>query len=95
MPLFGLGTYSLRGEAGVQAVLWALELGYRLIDTASFYDNEPEIGKAIKSCAVPREELFITTKVWFTEQGYANTLKAFNRSLNRLAIDYVDLYLVH
>ena len=95
MPLFGLGTYALRGEPGIQAVLWALEIGYRLIDTASFYDNETEIGKAIKRCNVPREELFITTKVWYTEQGYDNTLKAFNRSLNRLDIDYVDLYLVH
>jgi diketogulonate reductase-like aldo/keto reductase len=95
MPLFGLGTYDLRGERGIQAAMWALEIGYRLIDTASFYNNEIEMGKAIKKSNIPREEIFITSKVWNTEQGYDNALKAFDRSLNRLDTDYIDLYLVH
>lgn len=95
MPSFGLGTYALRGDQGIQAIMWAIEIGYRLIDTASFYGNEVEVGKAIRRSEIPREEIFITTKIWNTEQGYDNALKAFNRSINRLDVDYIDLYLVH
>ncbi|MBD3255506.1 MAG: aldo/keto reductase, partial [Candidatus Lokiarchaeota archaeon] len=78
-----------------KSVKWALNAGYRLIDTASFYKNEKEVGKAIKDSDVPREEIFITTKVWDTEQGYDNTIEAYKNSLNRINIDYLDLYLIH
>ena len=70
MPILGLGTWTLRGSWASKAVLWALELGYRLIDTASFYGNEQKIGEALKMSAIPREDIFITTKVWNSDQGY-------------------------
>ncbi|MFX1280877.1 MAG: aldo/keto reductase [Promethearchaeota archaeon] len=95
MPIFGLGTWALKGKDAYNAILWALEIGYRLIDTASFYGNEKEIGNALKVTKVPRDEIFITTKVWNNEQGYGNTLKAFGRSLERLKLKYIDLYLIH
>ena len=96
MPAFGLGVY--KGEEGEQieeTIQHALDLGYRLIDTASFYNNEEGVGQAIRNSSIPREELFITTKVWNSEQGYENTLKAFEESMERLGLDYLDLYLVH
>ncbi|WP_079507782.1 aldo/keto reductase [Mesobacillus jeotgali] len=96
MPVFGLGVYKV--EEGVQieeTIQSALDLGYRLIDTASFYNNEEGVGRAIRNSNIPREELFITTKVWNSEQGYDNTLRAFNRSMDRLGLEYLDLYLVH
>lgn len=83
------------GKEVVEAVKSAIELGYRHIDTASFYGNEEGVGKAIKESDIPREDLFITTKVWNDEQGYENTLEAFDRSLNKLGLDYIDLYLIH
>lgn len=96
MPWVGLGVYKAEdGDEVIQAIKWAIDAGYRSIDTASLYENEAGVGQAISESHVPREELFITTKVWNTDQGYESTLAAFNASLERLALDYVDLYLVH
>ena len=95
MPLFGLGTWALNGRAGYQAILWALEAGYRLLDTAEIYGNEKEVGLAIKDSGIPREEIFITTKVFNTSQGFENTLNAFEESLRKLNVSYIDLYLIH
>lgn len=96
MPMFGLGTFKTPpGETTEQSVRWALKAGYRKIDTASFYENEEGVGKGIKSSGVPREEIFITTKVWPTDMGYESTLEAFDRSRKKLDIDVLDLYLVH
>lgn len=96
MPQFGLGVYKV--DKGLQienTVKDAINIGYRLIDTAAFYENEEGVGKAIKESGVPREELFITTKVWNTDQGYDQTLNAFDNSLKKLGLDYIDLYLIH
>lgn len=96
MPWFGLGVYQAKeGEEVINAVKWALEHGYRSIDTAAIYKNEEGVGMAIKQSGVPREEIFLTTKVWNRDQGYENTLKAFDESLKKLGTDYVDLYLIH
>ena len=95
IPILGLGTWTLRGKRAYQAVTWALEIGYKLIDTASFYGNEEDIGKAISDSKIDRDEIFITTKVWNDEQGYDDTLKAIDRSLKRLKLNHVDLYLIH
>jgi len=96
MPRLGLGTSHVTGARTVERVVHAaLELGYRLIDTATAYDNEAEIGAALRKAGVPREELFITTKVWPSDQGYDSTLRAFEASRSRLGVDYVDLYLIH
>ena len=96
MPLFGLGVYrSAEGAQCRQAVQWALEAGYRLIDTAAFYDNEASVGEAIRACTIPREELFVTTKLWNSDQGYDACLRAFDVSMDKLGLDYIDLYLIH
>ncbi|MDD3130033.1 MAG: aldo/keto reductase [Candidatus Izemoplasmatales bacterium] len=95
MPIIGLGTWRSKPEDAYKAVLVALEKGYRHIDTAAVYGNEEMIGKAIFDSQVKREDLFITTKVWNTDQGYENTLKAFSESIKKLGVDYVDLYLIH
>ncbi|ANB61249.1 aldo/keto reductase [Anoxybacteroides amylolyticum] len=96
MPWLGLGVYKVQeGEEVVQAVKTAIEIGYRHIDTASFYQNEEGVGRAVRESGVPREELFITTKVWNSDQGYDTTLKAFEESLKKLDLAYIDLYLVH
>lgn len=96
MPIFGLGVYKAADGAEVKnTVLQAIEAGYRSIDTASFYENETGVGEAIKESSIPRDELFITTKVWNDQQGYESTLKAFEESRQKLGLDYVDLYLVH
>jgi diketogulonate reductase-like aldo/keto reductase len=95
IPIFGLGTWGLSGKDAYQVVLWALDIGYRLIDTAMIYGNEREIGNALKNTNLSREQIFITTKVWNSDQGYDNTLKAFEKSLKRLKLDYIDLYLIH
>ncbi len=95
MPVFGLGTWTLNGKKGYQAILWALEAGYRLFDTATAYSNEKRVGSAIKDSGIPREEIFITTKVWNNSQGYESTLKAFEGSLRKLDVNYIDLYLIH
>ncbi|KZE68854.1 glyoxal reductase [Fictibacillus phosphorivorans] len=96
MPWVGLGVYKAEdGDEVIQSIKWAIDEGYRSIDTASLYENEAGVGQAIAESHVPREELFITTKVWNTDQGYGKTLEAFDASLKRLGLDYVDLYLVH
>ncbi|MBB5174285.1 aldo/keto reductase [Texcoconibacillus texcoconensis] len=95
MPQLGFGVWQVEDEAAVPAVKKALEVGYRSIDTAMIYKNERGVGKAIAESGIPREELFITTKLWNADQGYENTLKAFDESLDRLGLDYVDLYLIH
>ena len=96
VPQIGLGTWQSRnGEEVVSAVTHALKVGYRHIDTASIYGNETGIGKAIREAGIPREQLFVTTKVWNSKQGYESTLKAFDQSLNELGLDYIDLYLIH
>ncbi|MCE4051113.1 aldo/keto reductase [Bacillus sp. Au-Bac7] len=96
MPLIGLGTYNLGGgRPTVETVKAALDLGFRSIDTASFYNNELEVGEGIKESAVFRKDVFVTTKLWNDEQGYDAALRAFEASLRRLDMDYVDLYLIH
>lgn len=96
MPVLGLGTYQLTEEDEViQTIQNAANMGYRLFDTASSYKNEDMVGKAIRECGVPRSELFITTKIWNTAQRIGNVEGAFERSLERLGLDYVDLYLIH
>ena len=96
MPMLGLGVYKATGPNEVEkAISYALESGYRLIDTASVYKNEDGVGRAIKSSSIPREDLFITTKVWNTAQRIGSIDSAFERSLERLQLDYVDLYLIH
>lgn len=96
MPLLGLGVYAPKHNSEVQpAVEWALEAGCRLIDTAAAYGNEREVADALQNSGLPRQEVFITTKVWNDDQGYDRTLRAFDRSLERLRLDVVDLYLVH
>ncbi|MFW9929527.1 MAG: aldo/keto reductase [Candidatus Thorarchaeota archaeon] len=95
IPIIGLGTWILNGKSAYNAVIWALELGYRLIDTATIYGNERKVGEAIKDSGIPRDEVFITTKVWKSDQGYENTLTAFNKSLKKFGLDYIDLYLIH
>lgn len=96
MPMVGLGVYRTEGDADMQqAVAAAVEAGYRLIDTASAYKNEDSVGRAVASCGISREELFITTKVWNTAQRIGDIEGAFARSLDRLGLDYVDLYLIH
>ena len=96
MPLLGLGIYA-PGEKNevTRAVRWALEEGYRLIDTASVYQNEEEVGQGLKDSGISREEVFITSKVWNDDQGYDSTLHAYDQSLKRLQTDYLDLYLIH
>ncbi len=96
MPRFGLGVYKMTDkEAAVEAMLTALNAGYTAIDTASIYDNEHEVGEAIRATDKKREDIFVTSKVWNTDQGYDNTLRAFEASLKRLRLDYLDLYLTH
>jgi len=96
MPIFGLGTFQMRsGKETQQAVLAALEAGYRLIDTAQMYGNEEDVGIALKESGIPREEVFITTKLWNSEHGYQKALNACEESLEKLGLPYVDLYLIH
>ncbi len=96
MPWLGLGVFkSPPGGETEQAVRWALDIGYRHVDTAAYYENEKDVGRALRDSGVPREQVFITTKVWNSDQGYEQALKAFDRSRANLGIDVVDLYLVH
>ncbi|OIJ15601.1 glyoxal reductase [Anaerobacillus arseniciselenatis] len=96
MPWFGLGVFKMKeGEEAVSSVKEAIDAGYRSIDTAAIYGNEEGVGRAIKEASVPREELFITTKVWNSNQGYETTLAAFEESMTKLGLDYLDLYLIH
>lgn len=95
MPLLGFGVYQIAPEICEQCVLDAIETGYRLIDTAAAYMNEQAVGAAIRSSSVARGELFVTTKLWVQDAGYDGTKRAFYRSLDRLGLEYLDLYLVH
>jgi diketogulonate reductase-like aldo/keto reductase len=96
IPRLGLGVYQAPlGESTLRAVKYALDVGYRHIDTAWLYGNEGDVGKAILESSIEREEIFITTKVWNSDQGYRSTLAACERSLQRLGLAYVDLYLIH
>lgn len=96
MPYLGLGVYkSSEGDEVINAVMYALQSGYRHIDTATLYQNEKGVGTAIRQSGIRREEIFVTTKVWNSDHGYDSTLKAFDRSLEELGLDYLDLYLVH
>ncbi|KGO90980.1 aldo/keto reductase [Flavobacterium subsaxonicum] len=96
MPILGFGVFQVADLAECeQAVVDAIDTGYRLIDTAASYMNEKAVGKAIKRSNIAREELFITTKLWVTDAGYENTIKAFNKSLELLQLEYLDLYLIH
>ncbi|MBE5928785.1 MAG: aldo/keto reductase [Lachnospiraceae bacterium] len=95
LPKIGFGTYRATENDGEQTILDALSVGYRYFDTASFYMNEEEIGNAIKKSGVPREDIFLASKVWKTQMGYESTLAAFEESLEKLQTDYLDLYLIH
>lgn len=96
IPVVGLGVFqAARGEETHAAVRAALELGYRHVDTAAIYRNEADVGAAIRESGVPRDEVFVTTKLWNADQGYDEALRAFDRSLDRLGLDWVDLYLLH
>jgi methylglyoxal/glyoxal reductase len=96
MPYFGLGVFqSKEGEEVINAVQYALGAGYRHIDTAAIYNNEVGVGKAIQLSPVDRKDIFVTSKIWNSEQGYESTLRAFDKSIERLGFDYLDLYLVH
>jgi len=96
MPILGFGVFQVTDLAECErSVVDAIDTGYRLIDTAASYGNEEAVGKAIKRSGVPREGLFITTKVWIQPNGYEGTKKSFENSLKRLQLDYVDLYLMH
>jgi 2,5-diketo-D-gluconate reductase A len=96
MPILGFGVFQVTDLAECErSVLEAIDTGYRLIDTAASYMNEEAVGKAIKGSGVPREDLFITTKLWIHSNGYQETKKAFDNSLKKLSLDYLDLYLIH
>ncbi|MFF0447866.1 aldo/keto reductase [Streptomyces sp. NPDC004609] len=95
MPQLGFGVWQVPDSEAAKAVSTALEAGYRSIDTAAVYDNEGGTGRAVTASGIPREELFVTTKLWNDSQGYDKALRAFDASLERLGLDYVDLYLIH
>jgi len=96
IPCIGFGTWQIPdGEAAENAVLEAVKAGYRHIDTANAYKNEPSVGKAVRECGISREELFVTTKLWNSKRGYDNAMKAFEKSMELLGLDYIDLYLIH
>lgn len=96
MPILGFGVFQIADQNECEnSVLNAIETGYRLIDTAASYLNETAVGKAIKKSGVAREDLFVTTKLWVQDSGYENTKRAFEKSLNKLQLDYLDLYLIH
>ena len=95
MPILGFGVYQVPPDETEQAVSNALEAGYRSLDTAAAYQNEEAVGRAVRSSGIPRDELFITTKLWIQSNGDRDTLPAFENSLQNLGMDYVDLYLIH
>src|SRR5436305_298352 len=95
MPILGFGDFQMNDlEECERSVCDAIQTGYRLIDTAASYENEEAVGKGIRSSGVPRQEIFVTTKLWLADAGYDKTKRAFDRSLRRLGMDYVDLYLI-
>ncbi len=95
MPRLGFGTNTLKGDIGERSVADAISVGYRLIDTATVYGNEEAVGAGIKKSGIKREELFVTSKLWVDDSGYENSKKAFQTSLNKLGLEYLDLYLYH
>lgn len=95
MPQLGFGVYKMGDEDCERSVLAAFDAGYRLIDTAAGYMNERAVGRAIKRSGIPREQLFIATKLWIQSDGYAGTMEAFQKSMEKLSLDYLDLYLIH
>ncbi|WP_406499122.1 aldo/keto reductase [Streptomyces sp. NBC_00846] len=95
MPQLGFGVWQVPDDEAAKAVATAIESGYRSIDTAAIYKNEEGTGRAVAASGVAREELFVTTKLWNTDQGYDSTLRAFDSSLDKLGLEYVDLYLIH
>ena len=95
LPLIGLGTYRCDDDTAYTMVRTAIDCGYRLIDTAAFYQNERGVGRAIRECGVPREELFVTSKLWNDVRGYDAAIEAFEATRTRLGLDYLDLYLIH
>lgn len=96
MPLLGFGVFQMTDSGECErSVAEAIRVGYRLIDTAASYENEEEVGRAIRQSGIPREALFVTTKLWIQDAGYERTKRAFERSLRRLQLDYLDLYLIH
>ena len=96
MPMLGFGTFKMpEGKVVIQSVRKALEFGYRHIDTATYYKNEAGVGEGIRQSGISRSEIFLTTKVWTSDYGYDKTLKAYDMSLQRLGVDYIDLYLIH
>ncbi|MDF3818343.1 aldo/keto reductase [Leptospira sp. 96542] len=95
VPRFGLGVWKSKPKECYEAVRYALEIGYRHIDTAAIYGNEADVGLAIKDSGIPREEIFLVTKLWNADQGYDASLKAIDVSLKKLGTDYIDMYLIH
>lgn len=96
MPAIGFGTYKSGNDKDTARIVkFALEAGYRQIDTASFYGNEVGVGEGIKESGIKREEIFLVTKLWNDDHGYENTIEAFNKSLDKLQVSYIDLYLIH
>ena len=96
IPWLGFGTYKIKDpQEAIKSVLTAIKTGYRSIDTAEFYENEEYVGQGIKDSGIKREEIFITTKLWNNHHGHDQCLKAFNTSIKKLGLDYVDLYLIH
>lgn len=95
MPMLGFGTNTLTGDIGERSVYDAISVGYRLIDTAAVYGNEEAVGAGIKKSGIKREELFVTSKLWVDDSGYEKSKKAFQTSLNKLGLEYLDLYLYH
>lgn len=96
MPILGFGVYQINDQQVCEeSVVEAIKAGYRLIDTATIYGNEEAVGRAIKHCGIKREELFITTKLWINDAGYEKAKKAFETSLKKLGLDFLDLYLIH
>jgi 2,5-diketo-D-gluconate reductase A len=95
MPMLGFGTNTLKDSLGVRCVSEAISVGYRLIDTAHIYGNEEAVGEGIKQSGIDRKELFLTSKLWVDDSGYENTKKAFETSIKKLGVDYLDLYLIH
>ncbi len=95
IPQIGLGVLRTANDHAASVVSAALRAGYRHVDTAAIYENEQGVGEGLRQSEVPREDVFITTKLWNTEQGFDSTLRAFDDSIGRLGVDYVDLYLIH
>ncbi len=95
IPPMGFGTYKMAPEDTEASVICALQSGWRHVDTAAFYQNEAEVGRAVRASGIPREEVFVTSKLWNTDRGYDSALRAFDRTQEALGLDYLDLYLIH